>query len=78
MEIKLASHWDGSPFGLTSPEHGWIRFLEVRGICYASYLDEPPGWRLVICDEKKFERVLPALKKYGIFGVCTWRYDLHS
>jgi len=78
VKIKLAANWGGGPFGLTTPEHGWVRFLEVRGIAYASYLDEPPGWRLVIHDEGRFARVLPALKKYGIFGVCEWRYDLHS
>jgi hypothetical protein len=76
--IKLAAGWDGSPFALTSPEHGWVYFLEVRGVAYASYLDEPCGWRLVVCDVEKFERLAPALRKYGIFGVCEWRYDLHS
>jgi len=77
VTIKLASGWDGSPKSLTSPDNDWVRFLEVRGVAYASYLDEPPGWRLVVCDEKGFARVLPALRKYGVFGVCTWRYDLH-
>lgn len=76
--IKLAASWDGSPKGLTSPDNGWIRFLEVRGVCYAAYLDEPPGWRLVVCDVEKFEQLVPVLRKYGIFGVCEWRYDLHS
>jgi len=77
MIIKLAARWDGGPKGLTSPEAEWVRFLEVRGIAYASYLDEPSGWRLVVVDEKKFARALPALRKYGVFGVCEWRYDLH-
>jgi hypothetical protein len=76
--IMLAASWDGSPKSLTSPENPWVRFLEVRGIAYAAYLDEPSGWRLVICDQVRFERALPALKKYGVFGVCEWRYDLHS
>jgi len=77
MVIKLAANWDGSPKGLSSPDVPWVYFLEVRGIAYASYLDEPPGWRLVICDQVRFERVLPALKKYGIFGVHEWKYDIH-
>jgi len=77
--IRLAAHWDGSPFSITStsPDHAWVKFLEIRGIAYAAYLDEPPGWRLVIHDEGRFARALPALRKYGVFGVCTWRYDLH-
>jgi hypothetical protein len=75
--IKLAAGWDGSPKGLTSPEAEWVYFLEVRGIAYAAYLDEPPGWRLVICDEQRFMRALPALKKYGVFGVHEWKYDIH-
>jgi len=73
--IKLAAGWDGSPFGLRSPDAIWIYFLEVRGVAYAAHLDEPPGWRLVVVDELRFVRALPALEKYGIFGVCTWRYD---
>ena len=51
VTIKLAAGWDGSPKSLTSPDNDWVRFLEVRGIAYASYLDEPPGWRLVVVDE---------------------------
>ena len=75
--IKLAASWDGSPFGLSSPDALGIYFLEVRGVAYAAHLDEPSGWRLVVVDELRFMQALPALGKYGIFGVCTWRYDLH-
>ena len=77
VTLKLASGWDGSPKSLTSPDNDWVRFLEVRGIAYASYLDEPPGWRLVVVDEGRFARALPALRKYGVFGVHEWKYDLH-
>ena len=76
--IMLAASWDGTPKSLTSPELSWVRFLEVRGIAFAQYLDEPCGWRLVVYDDQKFMRVLPALRKYGICGICEWRYDLHS
>ena len=43
VTIKLAARWDGTPKSLTHPEHGWIRFLEIRNIAHATYLDEPPG-----------------------------------
>jgi hypothetical protein len=75
--IKLAARWDGSPQSLTHPEHGWVRFLEARGIAYAAYLDEPAGWRLVVCDERRFTRALHALRKYGVYGICEWTYDIH-
>jgi hypothetical protein len=75
--IKLAARWDGSPMSLTHPEHGWIRFLEAREIAYAAYLDEPAGWRLVVCDERRFTRALHALRKYGVYGICEWTYDIH-
>jgi hypothetical protein len=75
--IKLAARWDGSPQSLTHPEHGWVRFLEARGIAYAAYLDEPAGWRLVVCDERRFTRALHALRKYGVYGICGWTYDIH-
>ena len=75
--IKIAAGWDGSPMSLTHPEHGWIRFLEVRGIAYATYLDEPPGWRIVVCDERRFTQLIPILQKYGVYGTHTWTYDIH-
>jgi hypothetical protein len=75
--IKLAAGWDGSPKSLTSPEHNWIRFLEAQGIAYATYLDEPAGWRLVVHDERRFTRALHALRKYGVYGICEWTYDIH-
>jgi len=78
VKIKLAANWGGGPKGLSSPECGWIRFLESRDIAHATYLDEPPGWRLVVHDEERFMQLVPILRKYGIFGVCEWRYDLHS
>jgi len=74
--IKLAAGWDGNPKSLTSPEHNWIRFLETRGIAYAAYLDEPPGWRLVVCDERRFTQLIPILQKYGVYGTYTWTYDI--
>jgi len=74
--IKLAAGWDGSPFGLRSPNEIWIYFLEVRGVAYAAYLDEPPGWRLVVVDELRFMQAMPALRKYGIYGVHEWKYDI--
>ena len=75
--IKLAARWDGSPKALTHPERGWVRFLETRGIAYATYLDEPPGWRIVVIDEEKFTRLIPILQKYGIYGIHEWTYDTH-
>jgi len=75
--IKLAARWDGTPKSLTHPEHGWVRFLEARGIAYATHLDEPPGWRIVVCDEERFTRTLHALQKYGVYGICEWTYDIH-
>jgi hypothetical protein len=75
--IKIAAGWDGNPKSLTSPEHNWIRFLEAQGIAYAAYLDEPAGWRLVVCDEERFTRTLHALRKYGVYGICEWTYDIH-
>jgi hypothetical protein len=75
--IKLAAGWNGNPKSLTSPEHNWIRFLEAQGIAYAAYLDEPAGWRLVVCDERRFTRALHALRKYGVYGICEWTYDIH-
>ena len=67
--IKLAAGWDGSPKSLTSPEHNWIRFLEAQGIAYATYL--------VVHDERRFTRALHALRKYGVYGICEWTYDIH-
>jgi hypothetical protein len=75
--IKIAAGWDGSPMSLTHPEHGWIRFLEIRNIAHATYLDEPPGWRIVVIDEEKFIRLIPILQKYGIYGIHEWKYDTH-
>jgi hypothetical protein len=75
--IKLAAGWDGNPMSLTHPEHGWIRFLEVRGIAYAAYLSEPAGWRIVVEDEEKFMRLIPKLRKYNIHGIYEWTYDIH-
>jgi hypothetical protein len=75
--IKIAAGWDGSPMSLTHPEHGWIRFLEARGIAYAAYLSEPAGWRIVVEDEEKFMRLIPKLRKYNIHGIYTWTYDIH-
>jgi hypothetical protein len=75
--IKLAAGWDGSTKALTHPEHEWIRFLETRGIAYATYLDEPPGWRIVVCDERRFTQLIPILQKYGVYGTHTWTYDIH-
>jgi hypothetical protein len=75
--IKIAAGWDGSPMSLTHPEHGWIRFLEARGIAYAAYLDEPAGWRIVVCDERRFTQLIPILQKYGVYGTHTWTYDIH-
>jgi hypothetical protein len=75
--IKIAAGWDGSPMSLTHPEHGWIRFLEIRNIAHATYLDEPPGWRIVVIDEEKFIRLIPILQKYGIYGIHEWTYDIH-
>jgi len=75
--IKPAAGWDGSPKALTHPEHGWIRFPETRGIAYATYLDEPPGWRIVVCDERRFTQLIPILQKYGVYGTHTWTYDIH-
>ena len=43
--IKIAAGWDGSPMSLTHPEHGWIRFLEARGIAYAAYMRLIPKLR---------------------------------
>ena len=75
--IKLAARWDGTPKSLTHPEHGWVRFLEARGIAYATYLDEPPGWRIVVEDEERFMQLVPILQKYGIYGIHGWTYDIH-
>jgi hypothetical protein len=75
--IKIAAGWDGNPKSLTSPEHNWIRFLEAQGIAYPAYLDEPAGWRLVVCDERRLTRALHALRKYGVYGICEWTYDIH-
>jgi hypothetical protein len=75
--IKIAAGWDGNPMSLTHPEHGWIRFLEVRGIAYAAYLSEPAGWRIVVEDEEKFMRLIPKLRKYNIHGIYEWTYDTH-
>ena len=75
--IKIAAGWDGSPMSLTHPEHGWIRFLEARGIAYAAYLSEPAGWRIVVCDERRFAQLIPILQKYGVYGTHTWTYDIH-
>jgi len=75
--IKLAAGRNGNPKSLTSPEHNWIRFLEAQGIAYAAYLSEPAGWRLVVCDERRFTRALHALRKYGVYGICEWTYDIH-
>jgi hypothetical protein len=77
VTIKLAARWDGTPKSLTHPEHGWIRFLEARGIAHATYLDEPPGWRIVVIDEEKFIRLIPILQKYGVYGIHEWKYDTH-
>jgi hypothetical protein len=77
VTIKLAARRDGTPESLTHPEHGWIRFLEIRNIAHATYLDEPPGWRIVVIDEEKFIRLIPILQKYGIYGIHEWTYDTH-
>ena len=77
VTIKLAAGWDGTPESLTHPEHGWIRFLEARGIAYAAYLSEPAGWRIVVCDERRFAQLIPILQKYGVYGTHTWTYDIH-
>jgi hypothetical protein len=77
VTIKLAARWDGTPKSLTHPEHGWIRFLEIRNIAHATYLDEPPGWRIVVCDERRFTQLIPILQKYGVYGTHTWTYDIH-
>jgi len=75
--IKLAARRDGSPMSLTHPDTTWVRFLEARGIAYATYLDEPPGWRIVVENEEKFIRLIPILQKYGIHGIHEWTYDIH-
>ena len=75
--IKLAARWDGSPMSLTNPDTTWVRLLETRGIAYSAYLSEPAGWRLVVCDERRFTRALHALRKYGVYGICEWTYDIH-
>jgi hypothetical protein len=75
--IKLAAGWDGTPKSLTHPEHGWVQFLEARGIAYAAYLSEPAGWRIVVEDEEKFMRLIPKLRKYNIHGIHEWTYDIH-
>jgi len=75
--IKIAARWDGSPQSLTHPEHGWVRFLEIRNIAHATYLDEPPGWRIVVEDEERFMQPVPILQKYGIYGIHEWTYDTH-
>jgi hypothetical protein len=77
VTIKLAAGWDGTPESLTHPEHGWIRFLEIRNIAHATYLDEPPGWRIVVEDEERFMQLVPILQKYGIYGIHEWTYDTH-
>jgi len=79
MEILLGSGWDGSPAcipGLAPWENEWIRTLEEHGVADAVFLDEPPGWRLVIRDEQRFCELLPELKEYGVYGICRWVYDI--
>jgi len=79
MEILLGASWDGSPAclpGLAPWENEWILNLEKNGVADAVFLDEPPGWRLVIRDENRFRELLPELKAFGIYGTCQWVYDI--
>ena len=79
MEILLGASWDGSPAclpGLAPWEASWIRMLEENGVADAVFLDEPPGWRLVIRDEDRFLELLPELAQHGVYGIHRWVYDI--